>query len=523
MKAYRQGQDTSSLLKLLSHKEIVTKTGFAQLTTSEARIIDDTLLVRDQTVFMVPSPQFAPASLSGTFGYCRHSILNMADRISDLEWVGYTVPEAGEMEYVDKGGLTWCNRCHTQLKISFKSCGKDYNAMFVTRWMDVGKGRDENDPKWRSRWDNSRQDNDWGRSNLVYELGSLSAMFEGTYNFQFDSLLTKEDETELCAKCPVEGAGEGNESSPFRLLPSELILMIASYLPPESAGILALSCTPLYSCLQTDYLEPLEDGESPAIYSFLDLLAQDLQTYIACPHCSKLHSTLFYKDHAGSNLYYQTWRPSRKPLLECRTADISSNLSLRIQPNFSSTLFRMVMKIYRQGQDTTEFLQQLSFRGFEKHGTWSAEKRIASARIISGSLLTREQRVFMVSASQKFPVPCGDGACFYICAHFPNFTLQSLLKQGIQIPRSDFVEAYRNEQGILCCDFCYTEFRIDFKSYGKAGNAMFVTRWMDIGEGRDVNDPKWKKKTCARGDIVLDKGFVSARIYCCGFRADARV
>lgn len=210
MKAYRQGQDTSSLLKLLSHKEIVTKTGFAQLTTSEARIIDDTLLVRDQTVFMVPSPQFAPASLSGTFGYCRHSILNMADRISDLEWVGYTVPEAGEMEYVDKGGLTWCNRCHTQLKISFKSCGKDYNAMFVTRWMDVGKGRDENDPKWRSRWDNSRQDNDWGRSNLVYELGSLSAMFEGTYNFQFDSLLTKEDETELCAKCPVEGAGEGN-------------------------------------------------------------------------------------------------------------------------------------------------------------------------------------------------------------------------------------------------------------------------------------------------------------------------
>lgn len=214
MKAYRQGQDTSSLLNLLSHKEIVAKSGYAQLTTSEARICYDTLLVRDQIVFMLPSPRFTPASLSGTFGFCRHSTLDMLDRESDLEWIGITVPDAGEIgQYQNKEGHKSCGWCLTELQIDFKSCGKDYNAMFVTRWMDVGKGCDEKDPKWRGRWDHVWAGSGWGPPSIVYKLGSLSALFEGTYDFQFDSLLTKEDEIDLRAKCPLEGAGEGNGPS----------------------------------------------------------------------------------------------------------------------------------------------------------------------------------------------------------------------------------------------------------------------------------------------------------------------
>ncbi|PVH71882.1 hypothetical protein DL98DRAFT_353100, partial [Cadophora sp. DSE1049] len=52
----------------------------------------------------------------------------------------------------------------------------------------------------------------------------------------------------------------------------------------------------------------------------------------------------------------------------------------------------------------------------------------------------------------------------------------------------------RRLQGLICCDHCYTEFRVDFKSYGKAGNAMFLTRWMDLGEGRDFNDHKFRSR-----------------------------
>lgn len=292
------------------------------------------------------------------------------------------------------------------------------------------------------------------------------------------------------------------ESSPFRLLPPELILMIASHLPPESAGILALSSTPLYLCLQTDYLKPLKGGKHPASYNFLDLLARDLPINIACPHCNKLHSTLFYKFHAVPDSRLLAWiYPPRKPLYECQRVDTRNQLNARIQPNFSSTLFRMAMKVYRQGHDTTKFLDLLSFRGPNIRYRGFTEQIIASARIVGGSLFIREQRVFMTPASQKYPLPGRES--FYICYQYPYLHLQSLLRMGIQFPRSKDVEAHENKQGILCCEYCYTEFRIDFKSYGRAGNAMFITRWMDLGEGRDLNDPKWRNRLVVEEELFL--------------------
>jgi hypothetical protein len=39
------------------------------------------------------------------------------------------------------------------------------------------------------------------------------------------------------------------------------------------------------------------------------------------------------------------------------------------------------------------------------------------------------------------------------------------------------------------------EFRIDFKSYGNDGTALFVTRWLDSGEGIDAfGDVKWQSR-----------------------------
>lgn len=119
---------------------------------------------------------------------------------------------------------------------------------------------------------------------------------------------------------------------------------------------------------------------------------------------------------------------------------------------------------------------------------------VAEARIQSGSLIVWEQRIFMMPSSQTIPVLRTDD--IHICCHHPDLTLQDMLKQGMRIPHSDDVERYENTHGILCCEYCYTEFRIDFKSYRNrnAGNAMFVTRWMDLGEGYDTNDIKWRNR-----------------------------
>lgn len=42
------------------------------------------------------------------------------------------------------------------------------------------------------------------------------------------------------------------------------------------------------------------------------------------------------------------------------------------------------------------------------------------------------------------------------------------------------------------CKFCTTEFRTDFKELGDQGCALFLTKWMDLGQGRSPSDPKWE-------------------------------
>ncbi|OBT70546.1 hypothetical protein VF21_10431 [Pseudogymnoascus sp. 05NY08] len=49
-----------------------------------------------------------------------------------------------------------------------------------------------------------------------------------------------------------------------------------------------------------------------------------------------------------------------------------------------------------------------------------------------------------------------------------------------------------NWSGLIRCRVCATEFRIDKLGIGQEGRAFVVTRWKDLGEGRDGNDPVWR-------------------------------
>ncbi|KFY93334.1 hypothetical protein V500_03774 [Pseudogymnoascus sp. VKM F-4518 (FW-2643)] len=224
MKAHRQGKDTSALLRLLSHKTIDSLPGFAQLHTAEARIRNGSLLVRDQKVFMVPASHTTPFSLSGEFGFCRHTML---ESMWDLQWCGIHVPKVDEIhEHENKEGIIYCQYCHTELRIDFKSYGKAGNAVFVTRWMDIGEGRDRNDVKWKTRWSF-----EWLWDDAVYPRGSISAAFEETDDFRFDSLLTEQDEMELCAKCPLLGPesenGRDDEGEPSHMVKDGRLVILS--------------------------------------------------------------------------------------------------------------------------------------------------------------------------------------------------------------------------------------------------------------------------------------------------------
>ncbi|KFX86135.1 hypothetical protein V490_09207 [Pseudogymnoascus sp. VKM F-3557] len=215
-----------------------------------------------------------------------------------------------------------------------------------------------------------------------------------------------------------------------------------------------------------------------------------------------------------SNLLIHRQRSAtNKPWLECWVADSVDDVFRGIHIAFSSTIFRLAMKAHRQGYNTTEFLRQLSYTTLTELNWGFVKHHKADARIKSGSLLVRQLTVFMVPSWRQTPLPCGGDV--YICHHIKMKTMQDLQGHGIYIPQADEIKLYENRQGILYCDRCYTEFRVDFKSYGEAGNAMFITKWMDIGEGRDLDDPKWisRKKDSDRVSwpkIDYQRGSISA-------------
>ncbi|RAH44919.1 uncharacterized protein BO95DRAFT_390954 [Aspergillus brunneoviolaceus CBS 621.78] len=44
------------------------------------------------------------------------------------------------------------------------------------------------------------------------------------------------------------------------------------------------------------------------------------------------------------------------------------------------------------------------------------------------------------------------------------------------------------------CPLCEVEFQISLEDCGKDGKAVIITKWLDLGAGLDLEDPKWKKK-----------------------------
>lgn len=269
------------------------------------------------------------------------------------------------------------------------------------------------------------------------------------------------------------------ELSPFSELPIELLILIIHYLPIEAVASLSLSCHSLYSCLKPGYLQSLKDAEYSAMNKFLHLLERDLPAHIVCPECNKLHYIQLAEHHLASKLYD---RPS-KNVLKCRVADSNSTVHYigKIPPGFSTTIFRMAMKAHRQGDDTTEILSLLSHR--ELNYLWGFVKlHTVEARIFDNSLFIREQKVYMIPPSQKTPTPWYGS--IGVCRHIIIPEISQLYWYGIRVSRGDEIYGYKNQQGLISCKKCHTEFRVDFKSYRGMGNAMFVTRWMDYGEGQ---------------------------------------
>ncbi|OAF57612.1 hypothetical protein VC83_05613 [Pseudogymnoascus destructans] len=144
----------------------------------------------------------------------------------------------------------------------------------------------------------------------------------------------------------------------------------------------------------------------------------------------------------------------------------------------------MVMKRHRQGLDYSSLIKPLSYNVW----SWVGPDEIkASARIVDGSLLLRQQHVLLVHPNSDF---------FVHPRHHHDLPARRAAPVDVdRTPTAVECEccAHQGEMDegnwsgmIICCD-CATEFGI-----GQEGKVFVVTRWKDLGEGRDGNDPVWR-------------------------------
>ncbi|KAK4161495.1 hypothetical protein QBC43DRAFT_357586 [Cladorrhinum sp. PSN259] len=120
-------------------------------------------------------------------------------------------------------------------------------------------------------------------------------------------------------------------TSPFRLksLPNELLLMIASFLPPESSTALALTdhhWKDLLGFAVKRLNPPPEETRRVDIAScgwkFLRLLEKDSLDKVACPGCMRLHTPFWRSDTGRVCVKYWTSWPQTGPTECCHYLNI---------------------------------------------------------------------------------------------------------------------------------------------------------------------------------------------------------
>jgi hypothetical protein len=279
------------------------------------------------------------------------------------------------------------------------------------------------------------------------------------------------------------------ESSSLGSLPLDLILHIAQFLPPESTLSFCLCCWPIYSTLKSQYVKIIKDDQQLDRYKFLTLLERDLPDYILCYYCRRLHA--IKKAH---QYFYYTWRYYNRGYdLLCCQVDFNNMTSSYIHPAFSFTVFHMTMKLYRQGFDYSKLLKLLSHQSetYLDSSYSTIEKRSASSKIMAGSLFIREQRRFMILPTQPITIP--KNIILTICRHI-RFSSWGYYghRDIMDIVRWRESRGYQNRNRLIKCKYCFTEFRIDFKELRGHGNALYVTKWQDLGHGLSPLDPKWQ-------------------------------
>ena len=173
-----------------------------------------------------------------------------------------------------------------------------------------------------------------------------------------------------------------------------------------------------------------------------------------------------------------------------------SHLSEFYESHFNPVVFRMAMKVHRQGNDASKLLKLLGFnrivfsRGLQDvspHHNLSVEMW---CRIVDNSFLVRKQIVYRIrSAGNWYWFRC------LICPHIELRRARALVNQKtclvkVNYGRTGLCAQFVADNGLEQCRYCNTEFQLNFQLVETEKLLLIITAWHDIGKGLSSRDPQ---------------------------------
>lgn len=277
-------------------------------------------------------------------------------------------------------------------------------------------------------------------------------------------------------------------------LPPEILVQITDHLPTASAALFSLSCRHIYLSLGTSHLSHLKTSHLKHLKTsdldrqhFLRLLEKDLPDHLFCDDCLTLHST---KEAQKYTPFYKIQEYA------CLTRDSDNRVWEYISSNFSTVVFKMLMKRYRyfgNDEECRRLLRILDgweweipyvyFRHREK-----AELRIANGRLvlrktigIHGTCVSIERywRAFLVCPHLSLVKGWRDAFLRLRLGDPEDFEAECEAGWEMYLRCGGGERAMESEVGKCGC--CGTEFMVGFEETGTCEVRLGITIWKELG------------------------------------------
>lgn len=306
----------------------------------------------------------------------------------------------------------------------------------------------------------------------------------------------------LLLRSPKPARPAALSSSILGNIPVEILLYIITFLPPESAAALSLTCSDFKALFGAEYYEKVNTPPNTKLVfrnllafgtenyqkisssrhtklAFLNLLAIDLPHQIVCAPCGRLHhmKNLLRYNPETYRFGSRTWRHQASQRPACVQRD-SMNMVDHVTSIFGTTAFKMAVKQHQLHPESSEVLELMSSKTAEtiSRGCY-IQQSTEECRVAQGHLLHRLQSVYILCCKST---SLGDET-------FKDYYFEDRLCPHIH--RSKNIRY--DTSGIRRCRRCRTDYRIEYKYYDDLGIAMHVTSWKDLGSSPE--DIIWRR------------------------------